>query len=176
MNTFRSAMALALMGIAATATPESKVARIPEFTHHAPADWINSPPLRLADLRGKVVLIEFWTFDCINCRNTLPWLQATSQRFADDGLVIVSVHTPELPQERNPGNVRAAVARLGIRYPVMVDTDFSYWNAMGNQYWPAFYLVDRQGQLVEHAAGELHAGELRGDQFTARVEQELARR
>lgn len=141
----------------------------PEFTHAAPADWINSPPLTLAALRGQVVLVEFWTFDCSNCRNTLPWVKSIHARYADRGLKVVSVHTPELPQERVPANVRAAVKDLGITYPVMIDGDFSYWRALGNRYWPAFYLVDRDGRVVETAIGELHPGQRNGEQMEAAI-------
>jgi len=86
----------------------------PELPHQAPADWINSAPFTLASLRGSVVLVEFWTFDCYNCRNTLPWLKAVQAEYGPRGLKVVSVHTPELPQERDPENVRAAVKKLGI--------------------------------------------------------------
>jgi thiol-disulfide isomerase/thioredoxin len=141
----------------------------PEFTHSAKTDWINSPPLRLRDLRGQVVLIEFWTFDCYNCRNTLPWLKRIHAEYAARGLKVVSVHTPELPQERDPANVRAAVRELGIEYPVMIDGDFSYWRALNNRYWPAFYLIGRDGRVVETAIGELHTGRGRGDQFEAAI-------
>jgi thiol-disulfide isomerase/thioredoxin len=146
----------------------------PEFTHQTPADWLNSAPRKLSDLRGQVVLIEFWTFDCYNCRNTLPWLKAIHAQLGDKGLNVISVHTPELPQERDPDNVRAAIAALGIEYPVMLDTDFSYWRALDNRYWPAFYLVGRDGQIVASAFGELHKGERRGDQFEQRIRELLA--
>jgi thiol-disulfide isomerase/thioredoxin len=131
----------------------------PEFTHSQPADWINSAPLRLAALRGKVVLVEFWAYDCDNCLNSQAWVQSVAARKAAAGLVVVAVHTPELRGERSPENVRRAVERLGIRYPVMVDDDYSYWNAMQNQYWPAFYVVGRDGLVHGRALGELHAGE-----------------
>jgi thiol-disulfide isomerase/thioredoxin len=148
----------------------------PEFPHQAAADWINSAPLTLASLRGSVVLVEFWTFDCYNCRNTLPWLKAIHGEYGPRGLKVVSVHTPELPQERNPANVRAAVKELGITYPVMIDGDYSYWRAMKNRYWPAFYLVDRDGTIVLGAFGELHRGEQRGDAMEARIRELMAGR
>ncbi len=145
--------------------------RLPEFTHRNAADWINSGPLTLEGLKGQVVLLEFWTFDCINCRRTLPWLKAVHARYGDEGLVIVAVHSPEFAAEREPDNVRTAVRRLGIEYPVMLDADFSYWNALGNRYWPAIYLVDRKGRVAAHEIGELHQGTARGDG----VEQEIRR-
>src|SRR3954466_1316208 len=136
-------------GVAATPT------KAPEFTHSASTEWINSQPLRLSSLRGSVVLIEFWAFDCVNCRNTLPWVEAVHAEYGARGLRIVSVHTPELKQEYVPANVRRVVKELGISYPVMIDTDYSYWGAMNNRYWPAFYLVDSKGRIVQTALGEL---------------------
>lgn len=168
----RAALAvLSLSGFGGSSTAMS--ASAPEFTHRDASEWINSAPLRLESLRGGVVLIEFWTFDCYNCRNTLPWLEAIHAQYGPRGLTVVSVHTPELPQERVPDNVRAAVRNLGIAYPVMIDTDFSYWRALGNRYWPAFYLVDRNGRVALTAFGELHRGTERGDRMEARIRELL---
>ena len=141
----------------------------PAFTHAQPAEWLNSPPLNLEKLRGQVVLIEFWTYGCSNCRNTLPWLKAAHARYQDKGLTIVSVHTPEFASERDHDKIAAAVRKLGITYPVMIDNDFSYWQALGNRYWPAFYLIDTNGKLVASTFGELHAGTPRADQFEDRL-------
>lgn len=159
---------------AATGTVTAVAGEVPEFTHSSTADWINSAPLKLESLRGKVVLFEFWTFDCYNCRNTLPWLKAMHSEYGAKGLTIVSVHTPELPQERDPANVHRAVKELGIPYPVMIDGDFSYWQALNNRYWPAFYLVGRDGRLVETAIGELHRGDRRGDAMESAIRTLLA--
>lgn len=159
----------------AAGTPARAPTRAPDFTHHARTEWINSEPLRLSALRGSVVLIEFWAFDCVNCRNTLPWLESMYAEFADRGLKIVSVHTPELKQEYVPANVRRAVETLGIRYPVMIDADYSYWTAIGNRYWPAFYLIDGRGRIVETAIGELHRGQERGDRMEAAIRAQLDR-
>lgn len=141
----------------------------PEFTHGQPGAWLNSQPLTLAGLRGKPVLIEFWTFGCSNCLRTLPWLKAIHARYGELGLAVVSVHAPEFPHEREVESVRAAVSRLGIRYPVMIDNDFSYWRALGNRYWPAFYLLDGDGRIVSRVAGELHQGQASGDDFERRI-------
>lgn len=165
---------LALVGCGGSV--RTMAAEAPEFTHTAPAEWINSAPLTLAGLRGEVVLVEFWTFDCYNCRNTLPWLKTIHASYGPQGLKIVSVHTPELPQERDVNNVRAAVKELGIEYPVMIDGDFSYWRALNNRYWPAFYLVDRDGRIALAAFGELHRGTKRGDAMESRIRDLLARR
>ena len=149
--------------------------KAPEFTHASSSEWINSAPLRLSSLRGSVVLIEFWAFDCSNCRNTLPWVEAVHAEYGGRGLQIVSVHTPELKQEYVPANVRRVVKELGISYPVMIDGDYSYWNALNNRYWPAFYLVDRKGRIVQTALGELHRGEARGDAMEAAIRAQIER-
>lgn len=162
------------LALAACGSPIAQPAEAPAFTHQAPADWLNSAPVKLADLRGRVVLIEFWTFDCYNCRNTLPWLKAIHAELGGQGLEVVSVHTPELDRERDPERLRAAIAELGISYRVMIDNDFSYWRALNNRYWPAFYLVGRDGRIAATAAGELHRGERRGDQFERRIRELLS--
>jgi thiol-disulfide isomerase/thioredoxin len=159
---------LCLVGLAQAAP------KAPEFTHSSQAEWLNSPPLRLSQLRGKVVLIEFWAFECVNCLRTQPWLHAIQQRYADREFVIVGVHTPELPEERSIANVRAAVAEQRITNPVMVDGDSSYWNAMNNQYWPAFYVIDKRGRIAVRAIGEMHAGEARAKALEQAIEEQLA--
>ncbi|HYB66029.1 MAG TPA: redoxin family protein [Steroidobacteraceae bacterium] len=146
----------------------------PEFTHREPADWLNSAPLELAKLRGKVVLVEFWAFECVNCLNTRAWVESEARTKAGAGLVVIGVHTPELRDERSPDNVRAAVARLGIHYPVMIDGDYSYWNALGNQYWPAFYLIGRDGLVHGRAVGELHVGDGSAHRVETLIDQLLA--
>jgi cytochrome c biogenesis protein CcdA/thiol-disulfide isomerase/thioredoxin len=114
----------------------------------------NGEPLSLRDLRGKVVLVDFWTYTCINCIRTLPYLKAWDREYADKGLVIVGVHTPEFSFERDAGNVAAAIRREGLRYPVAQDNDFATWEAYGNRYWPAKYLIDANGQVRYTHFGE----------------------
>jgi cytochrome c biogenesis protein CcdA/thiol-disulfide isomerase/thioredoxin len=109
--------------------------------------WLNSDPLTLADLRGKVVVVDFWTYSCINCLRTLPYLKRWDEAYRSKGLVIVGVHTPEFAFERVPSNVEDAVERLGVRYPVALDPDFGTWEAWGNRYWPAKYFIDRAGHV-----------------------------
>jgi cytochrome c biogenesis protein CcdA/thiol-disulfide isomerase/thioredoxin len=116
--------------------------------------WINSPPLTMASLRGKVVLVHFWTFDCINCRDVQPYVKAWYARYAAAGLVVVGVHTPELSFERDIGNVRTAVADGGVTFPVAFDPAFDTWNAYANKYWPASYFVDRSGHIRHVHYGE----------------------
>ncbi len=136
----------------ASANGASSAPEAPEFA--GLERWMNSPPLTMAQLRGKVVLIDFWTYGCVNCVNTLPYVQQWYQRYKDQGLVVVGVHTPEFAFERETGNVQDAVQRLGIRYPVAQDNRYATWNAWGNQYWPAIYLVDRSGHVVFSHTGE----------------------
>ena len=146
----------------------------PEFTHRSAAEWLNSPPLILASLQGSPVLVEFWTFDCINSLRSMDWMRSIATRKTAAGLKIVSVHTPEFAHEKRPENVRAAIAKLGITYPVMLDVDFSYWRAFDNQYWPAFYLIDAKGRLVAKRFGELHVGEKGALQFEKEIDNALA--
>jgi cytochrome c biogenesis protein CcdA/thiol-disulfide isomerase/thioredoxin len=118
------------------------------------AEWLNGPPLTMRGLRGKVVLIDFWTYSCINCLRTLPHVEAWDRLYRKDGLVIVGVHTPEFAFESVPSNVRGATKRLGVRYPVALDNQYGTWNAYGNQYWPAKYLIDRAGRVRYAHFGE----------------------
>ena len=128
--------------------------RAPRPRVHKISTWINSAPLTLAALRGKVVLVDFWTFGCINCQRTLPYLKEWYAKFHSHGFEIVGVHTPELSFERSTPNVRKAVARLGITYPVAIDPAFATWNAYENQYWPAEYFIDKKGRIRHYVAGE----------------------
>jgi cytochrome c biogenesis protein CcdA/thiol-disulfide isomerase/thioredoxin len=116
--------------------------------------WINSAPLRMDSLRGRVVLVDFWTYACINCLNALPWVRQLEAKYRDRGLVVVGVHTPELPFEKVETNVRRQVRDLGVRYPVVVDNDYAIWNAYRNHYWPAAYIVDARGHVRYHHFGE----------------------
>jgi cytochrome c biogenesis protein CcdA/thiol-disulfide isomerase/thioredoxin len=121
--------------------------------------WLNSAPLSADALRGKVVVVNFWTYSCINCLRTLPYLKTWAQRYGNDGLVVIGVHTPEFGFERDTANVKRALANLNIKYPVAVDNDYGIWRAFGNQYWPAFYIVDAQGRVRFHHFGEGGYGE-----------------
>jgi thiol-disulfide isomerase/thioredoxin len=118
------------------------------------AGWLNSPPLTAADLRGKVVLVDFWTYTCINWLRTLPYVRAWAHKYQDHGLVVVGVHTPEFDFEHDLGNVRRAITDLEVDYPVAVDNDYAIWSAFDNHYWPALYLIDAQGGIRHHRFGE----------------------
>jgi len=130
--------------------------------------WFNSPPLNLAALRGKVVLVDFWTHGCSNCINTLPHVQAWHQRYKDQGLVVIGVHSPEFPSEREAANVQAAIRRHGLGYPIAMDNDFRTWEAWRNAYWPALYLIDKQGRIVFQ-----HVGEGAYERTEARIQEAL---
>ncbi|MET0330585.1 MAG: thioredoxin family protein [Dyella sp.] len=141
------ALAIPVMGVDARAAEQA-----PEFsgiTH-----WINSPPLRMGQLRGKVVLIDFWAYSCINCIRTFPHVNHLYDTYKDQGLVVIGVHAPEFDFEKNQANVTEAVKRFGIHYPVAMDDDMATWSAWNNEYWPAEYLVDQQGNVVTHHYGE----------------------
>lgn len=116
--------------------------------------WFNSPPLTSESLRGKVVLVDFWTYSCINCLRTLPYLKAWDEKYRDQGLVIIGVHTPEFAFEKDQRNVGQAIRDLGIKYPVAMDNQYAIWNAYNNQYWPAHYLIDAQGHIRDQHFGE----------------------
>jgi len=116
--------------------------------------WVNSPLLTAADLRGQVVLVNFWTYTCINWLRTLPYLRAWADKYKDHGLVVIGVHTPEFDFEHDLDNVRRATNDLRVDYPVAIDSDYAIWSAFDNHYWPAFYFVDAQGQIRHHRFGE----------------------
>jgi thiol-disulfide isomerase/thioredoxin len=135
--------------------------------------WINSKPLKLSELgaQGKIVLVDFWTFECYNCRNTLPYVKQWWEKYKDQGLVIVGVHTPEFDSERMLENVQEAVQRDGIGWPVVQDNDYTIWRAYGNHYWPRFYLIDERGQIIYD-----HIGEGAYEQTDAQIAAALAAR
>ncbi len=117
-------------------------------------EWLNSPPLTPAELKGKVVLVDFWTYSCINCLRSIPYVRAWADKYKDQGLVVIGVHAPEFAFEKNIGNVKQAVAKLRIDYPVAVDNDYAIWRAFSNEYWPADYFIDANGKIRHHFFGE----------------------
>jgi thiol-disulfide isomerase/thioredoxin len=135
-----------------TAAESSVGVRMPAFD--GATTWLNSPPLTPEGLRGKVVLVDFWTYTCINWQRTLPYVHAWADKYRDHGLVVVGVHAPEFEFEKNLDNVRAAAGDLAVDYPIVVDSDHAIWRAFGNQYWPALYFVDAQGFVRHHQFGE----------------------
>jgi thiol-disulfide isomerase/thioredoxin len=131
--------------------------------------WLNSDPLTMQQLRGKVVLVDFWTYTCINCIHVLPYVESWNQKYKDQGLQVIGVHTPEYPFERNTDNVKTAIKRLGVTYPVAQDNHNATWNAYDNQYWPAFYLIDKKGHIAY-----THFGEGDYDETEAKIKSLLA--
>lgn len=134
---------------------------LPEFTHTAERDWINSPPLTRDDLAGSVVLIDVWAFECWNCYRSFPWLKSLEVQLAERDFEVIGVHAPEFDHERERDRVAAKVEEFGLEHPVMLDNDFSYWRALGNRYWPTFYIVDRSGRVRGVFIGETHEGDRR---------------
>ena len=116
--------------------------------------WLNSPPLTAAGLRGKVVLVDVWTYTCINWLRTLPYVRAWADKYKEQGLVVIGVHSPEFAFEKNVDNVRRAAKDMRVNYPIAVDSDFAIWRALKNEYWPALYIVDAQGRIRHHQFGE----------------------
>ena len=116
--------------------------------------WLNSPPLAMGELRGKVVLVDFWTYDCINCLNHLPYIKDWHARYKDQGLVVVGVHSPEFAYEKSTKNVQKAIEKLKIEHAVAQDNGHRTWNAFRNSYWPAVYLIDKSGRIVYSHFGE----------------------
>ncbi len=131
--------------------------------------WLNTPPITPEQLRGKVVLVDIWTYSCINCIRSVPYVRAWAEKYRDKGLVVIGVHAPEFAFERDPANVRKAVADLGIRYPVALDNNLTIWRAFNNRYWPAHYLADAQGRIRYH-----HFGEGKTDETEAAIRSLLA--
>ncbi|WP_258223906.1 thioredoxin family protein, partial [Stenotrophomonas sp. HMWF003] len=116
--------------------------------------WLNSPPLSAEALRGKVVLVDFWTYSCINCLRAMPYVREWAERYRDHGLVVIGVHAPEFAFERSLGNVQRAVKDLKVTYPVAIDNDFAIWRGFNNRYWPAHYFIDAEGRIRAHHFGE----------------------
>jgi thiol-disulfide isomerase/thioredoxin len=126
--------------------------RLPSFG--GATGWLNSPALSAEDLGGKVVLVDFWTYTCINWLRTLAYVRAWSEKYEDQGLVVVGVHTPEFPFERDTDNIRLAVKDMRVAYPVAIDSDYAVWQAFANNYWPAVYIADTEGRIRYHHFGE----------------------
>jgi thiol-disulfide isomerase/thioredoxin len=139
-------------GLHATSARLPVEGRLPSF--EGATEWLNSPPLTAAGLQGKIVLVNFWTYTCVNWLRQLPYLRAWAGKYADDGLVVIGVHTPEFPFEHDLANVRRAVGDLRIDYPVAIDNEYAVWSAFANHYWPALYFADEQGRVRHHHFGE----------------------
>lgn len=139
-------------------SPSDPPDRLPQFHTQAAEDWINSSPLRVEDLKGKVVLVDFWTYGCWNCYRSFPWLNAMEARLKDEDFVVIGVHTPEFEHEKDRSKVAQKVEEFDLHHPVVIDNESVYWRAMRNRYWPAFYVVDKQGRIRQKFIGETHEG------------------
>lgn len=147
--------------------PDSLGVKAPAITSLA---WINSKPLRAEDLRGKVVLVEFWTFGCGNCQATVPAMRRLYRDYQQNDVVMIGVHTPEFDYEKRIPNVRDAVRKQGIQFPVAIDNSYRIWNDFDNRYWPTIYLIDRRGIIRYAHIGELHAGTEEWRELTRRMD------
>jgi thiol-disulfide isomerase/thioredoxin len=147
-----AAAELNMAGLARAASQLPVEAGMPTLS--GATEWLKSPPLAAPGLRGKVVLVDFWTYTCINWLRTLPHVRAWAGKYKDQGLVVIGVHSPEFEFEKDPGNVRRAVNDYRIDYPVAVDSDHAIWSAFNNNYWPALYFIDAQGHIRHHKFGE----------------------
>ncbi len=171
--------ALCLLGFPpredSTAHAFSIVARpAPEFTQTSPDAWLGSAPLTLASLRGKVVMLDFWTFGCWNCYRSFPWLNALEEKYRDSGFQVVGIHTPEFEHEKVRRNVEEKIREFGLKHPSMMDNDFAFWKSMGNRYWPTFYLIDKRGYIRHVFIGETHQGDARARDVEAALKRLLA--
>ena len=146
----------------------------PAFTHDEKHNWINSEPLNWQALRGQVVLLDFWTFMCWNCYRSFPWLTSMEAELADQDFTVIGVHTPEFESEKDRARIKERAEHFGLHHPIMVDNDMSYWNAMSNRYWPAYFLIDKKGRVRYFFAGETHAGEPQAKAIEARIRELLA--
>jgi len=159
MKLFATGIVLSIVLMAMTDKMTAFAAvRAPELTGKE-ADWLNSKPLKIRDLKGKAILVDFWEYTCVNCIRTLPYLREWHKRYAKDGLVIIGIHTPEFAFAKDPYNVAEAVRRFGLTYPILIDSGYVNWQAFANHYWPMKYLIDPGGYIIYTHAGEGGYGE-----------------
>ena len=141
----------------------------PDFTQTSQDAWIGSEPISIADLRGKVVLLDFWTFECWNCYRSFPWLNALEAKFENEDFQVIGIHSPEFDHEKNRDAVEAKISKFKLKHPSMMDNDFAYWRAMGNRFWPTFYLIDKRGFIRHVFIGETHEGDTRARQVETAI-------
>jgi thiol-disulfide isomerase/thioredoxin len=148
---------------------------LPEFTQQESQRWINSSPLSVKDLSGKVVLIDIWTYGCWNCYRSIPWLNSLEQKFDSDKFMIVGIHTPEFDHETEREKVIKKCEEFEVTHPVMMDNDFAYWKALRNRYWPTFYIADKNGVVRGVFIGETHQGDKRAKDMEDLIEKLIAK-
>ena len=142
---------------------------LPNFTNDTPDHWFNSEPLSVQELRGRVLLVDIWTFDCWNCYRSFPWLNDLEAKFADQDFQVIGIHSPEFEHEHDPARVASKIKEFGLEHPVMMDNDFAFWRALGNRYWPAYYPVDKQGIIRYLHVGETHSGDARANRIEEQI-------
>jgi len=153
---------------------DEKTRPAPEFPLVDETRWINSPPLKMDELRGKVIMLDVWTFMCWNCTNSIPWVREMQQRFEKKDFLIVGIHSPEFDHEKDLKAVKAAVAKHKLSNPQLIDNDHKYWRALNNRYWPAFYFIDKKGYIRHLAVGEIHIDDRRDREIQRLIETLLA--
>lgn len=147
---------------------------LPEFTQTSQKEWMNSKPLTKKDLLGKVTLVDIWTFDCWNCYRSFPWLHSVEDAYKEKGFQIIGIHSPEFDHEKIHANIAAKIKQFKISNAVMVDNDMAYWRRLNNRYWPAYYLVDKKGNIRAKFIGETHKGSAQANKIEKTIEQLLA--
>ncbi len=163
-------LAIFFLTLPAQAREISEKNPAPPFKQADNNAWINSAPLDWEKLKGKVVLLNIWTYGCSNCKRTLPWLKSVYSKYQQQGLEIVGVHSPEFAWEKPRLAVTTAVKHHDIEWPVMMDNDMKYWRSLGNRYWPSFYLIDTQGNMTGYFIGETHPGDKQANAMEALIE------
>jgi peroxiredoxin len=172
---FVAVFSLLTLSPAIAQEPATFKAKAPELEERPASEWINSKPLKLSELHGQVVVLHFWTFGCINCQHNFPSLKAWQKAFAKKGVTIIGVHTPELPREKNIQNVRRAVEKNGLTYPIVFDKDARTWKSWDNRMWPTTYLIDKNGYVRHRWDGELNWKKTKGAALMrSKIEQLLA--
>lgn len=146
----------------------------PAFEANYADRWINSEPLEWEDLRGKVVLIDIWAFECWNCYRSFPWVKDLQRQYGKRGLQVIGVHTPELDEEHNREKLEEKVREFELDFPILTDNQYRYWRALENRYWPSWYLVDKSGHLRQRFVGETHTGDANDKLIRAAIEDLLA--
>lgn len=142
---------------------------LPAFTQTEPDRWLNSEPLTVESLRGKVVLVDIWARECWNCYRSFPWLNSLEKDFPADQFTIVGIHTPEFEREKDRDALLVAIERYQLHHPVMMDNDYAYWKALNNRFWPAYYLVDGKGRIREVYIGETHEGDAQARRIAGKI-------
>ena len=144
--------------------------KAPEFHQTSPELWLNSEPLTMESLRGKVVMLDFWTFDCWNCYRSFPWMNEMEASFDSDEFIIIGVHTPEFEHEKVRENIEEKITEFKLKHPTVMDNDFRYWKAMNNRFWPSYYLIDKNGNIRKNFVGETHANTKKARQIEATIQ------